>query len=109
MLKLYQEILRNGEIPDDGSPDQIELRLTGLVVQDRQKLKVYNKIYRNVFNETWVTTELNKIPPYIEKYEVWLNSGEDATKILFDQDLAEALTWSENQDINESEKRFLEL
>ncbi|NCS02982.1 MAG: hypothetical protein GPJ06_12895 [Microcystis aeruginosa G13-11] len=109
MLKLYQEILRNGEIPDDGSPDQIELRLTGLVVQDRQKLKVYNKIYRNVFNETWVTTELNKIPPYIDKYEVWLNSGEDATKLLYDQDLAEALTWSKNQDINESEKRFLEL
>jgi hypothetical protein len=109
MLKLYQEILRNGEIPDDGSPDQIELRLTGLVVQDRQKLKVYNKIYRNVFNETWVTTELNKIPPYIDKYEVWLNSEEDATKLLSDQDLAEALTWSKNQDINESEKRFLEL
>jgi hypothetical protein len=109
MLKLYQEILRNSEIPDDGSPDQIELRLTGLVVQDRQKLKVYNKIYRNVFNETWVTTELNKIPPYIDKYEVWLNSGEDATKLLSDQDLEEALTWSENQDINESEKRFLEL
>lgn len=109
MLKLYQEILRNSEIPDDGSPDQIELRLTGLVVQDRQKLKVYNKIYRNVFNETWVTTELNKIPPYIDKYEIWLNSGEDDTKLLYDQDLEEALTWSENQDINESEKRFLEL
>ena len=109
MLKLYQEILRNGEIPDDGSPDQIELRLTGLVVQDRQKLKVYNKIYRNVFNETWVTTELDKIHPYIEKYEIWLNSGEDDTKLLSDQDLAEALTWSKNQDINESEKRFLEL
>ncbi|MFM7790144.1 MAG: hypothetical protein ACKO90_19100, partial [Microcystis panniformis] len=59
--------------------------------------------------ENWVTTELNKIPPYIEKYEVWLNSGEDASKLLSDQDLAEALTWSENQDINESEKRFLEL
>jgi hypothetical protein len=69
MLKLYQEILRNGEIPDDGSPDQIELRLTGLVVQDRQKLKVYNKIYRNVFNETWVTTELNKIPAYYERVD----------------------------------------
>ncbi|MDB9411571.1 AAA-like domain-containing protein [Microcystis aeruginosa] len=109
MLKLYQEILKNGEITDDGSPDQIELRLTGLVVEDRQKLKVYNKIYRNVFNETWVTTELNKIPPYIEKYEVWLNSGEDASKLLYDQDLEEALTWSKNQDLNESEKRFLEL
>jgi hypothetical protein len=109
MLKLYLEILRNGEITDDGSLDQIELRLTGLVVEDRQKLKVYNKIYRNVFNETWVTTELNKIPPYIEKYEVWLNSGEDDTKLLYDQDLAEALTWSKNQDLNESEKRFLEL
>ncbi len=66
MLKLYLEILKNGEITDDGSRDQIELRLTGLVVQDRQKLKVYNKIYRNVFNETWVTTELNKIPAYYE-------------------------------------------
>ncbi len=66
MLKLYLEILKNGEITDDGSLDQIELRLTGLVVQDRQKLKVYNKIYRNVFNETWVTTELNKIPAYYE-------------------------------------------
>jgi hypothetical protein len=109
MLKLYQEILINGEMTDDGSPDQIELRLTGLVVQDRQKLKVYNKIYRNVFNENWVTTELNKIPPYIEKYEVWLNSGEDATKLLSDQDLEEALIWSQNQDLNESEKRFLEL
>ena len=69
MLKLYLEILRNGEITDDGSPDQIELRLTGLVVQDRQKLKVYNKIYRNVFNENWVTTELNKIPAYYEKVD----------------------------------------
>lgn len=69
MLKLYLEILKNGEITDDGSPDQIELRLTGLVVQDRQKLKVYNKIYRNVFNENWVTTELNKIPPYYEKVD----------------------------------------
>jgi hypothetical protein len=69
MLKLYLEILRNGEITDDGSPDQIELRLTGLVVQDRQKLKVYNKIYRNVFNETWVTTELNKIPAYYERVD----------------------------------------
>jgi hypothetical protein len=69
MLKLYQEILRNSEITDDGSPDQIELRLTGLVVQDRQKLKVYNKIYRNVFNETWVTTELNKIPAYYERVD----------------------------------------
>ena len=66
MLKLYLEILKNGEITDDGSLDQIELRLTGLVVQDRQKLKVYNKIYRNVFNENWVTTELNKIPAYYE-------------------------------------------
>ncbi|GCL55154.1 serine/threonine protein kinase like [Microcystis aeruginosa NIES-3806] len=69
MLKLYLEILKNGEITDDGSLDQIELRLTGLVVQDRQKLKVDNKIYRNVFNENWVTTELNKIPAYYERVD----------------------------------------
>ncbi len=33
MLKLYQEILAKGEIADDSSPDGIQLRLTGLVVQ----------------------------------------------------------------------------
>ena len=109
MLLLYQEILDKGDIIARSSPDQIQLRLTGLVVQENQKLKVYNKIYREIFNETWVERELSKIPPYIEKYEIWFNSGEDSTKLLSGQTLQEALTWSENKPLNDAESRFLKL
>lgn len=109
MLKLYQKILQEGEVVYDANLDQIQLRLTGLVVEHNQNLKVYNKIYRNVFNETWVERELNKIAPYIEQYEAWSNSAEDSSKLLSDQNLQEALNWAQEKSLSESENRFLKL
>ena len=109
ILLLYQEILKKGEIIARSSPDQIQLRLTGLVVEQNQKLKIYNKIYRSVFDEDWVKGELSKIRPYIEKYEIWLNAGEDRTKLLSGQTLQEALTWSKDKFLNDAENRFLTL
>lgn len=41
LLELYQQILGQGEIPADGTAEQIELRLSGLVVEQQGKLKVY--------------------------------------------------------------------
>jgi hypothetical protein len=38
-------------------PEQMELRLTGLVVKQQGKLKVYNRIYASVFNESWVDSQ----------------------------------------------------
>ena len=35
----------------------MELRLTGLVVKQQGKLKVYNRIYASVFNQTWVDSQ----------------------------------------------------
>ncbi|MBR8826793.1 MAG: AAA-like domain-containing protein [Gomphosphaeria aponina SAG 52.96 = DSM 107014] len=109
MLKLYQEILARGEIPSNSDSEQIQLRLTGLVIENNGYLKPYNRIYRNVFNENWVKQELDKIFPFIEQYETWLAEGEDSSKLLSGQELQEALEWCKNKSINESLTRFLEL
>ncbi|MBO3460241.1 AAA-like domain-containing protein [Aetokthonos hydrillicola Thurmond2011] len=60
-LKLYLRILQQGEIIADDSSDETLLRLSGLVVKQGDKLKVYNRIYKEVFNEDWVQKELRKI------------------------------------------------
>jgi hypothetical protein len=58
LLGLYQQILQQGAIPSDGSPAQMELRLSGLVVEREGKLQVYNRIYELVFDRDWVERKL---------------------------------------------------
>ncbi|MBR8836736.1 MAG: tetratricopeptide repeat protein [Stigonema ocellatum SAG 48.90 = DSM 106950] len=64
LLRLYQQILSLGEVPTDGSPVQAELLNLGLVVQQEDQLKVFNRIYQSVFNLNWVTQELEKSQEY---------------------------------------------
>ena len=109
LLKLYLNILSQGDIKYNGSLEQIKLRLTGLVVQIEGKLQVYNKIYRNIFDEQWTENELNKIPTYIEEYETWLQSGKQPKNLLFGEKLQEAIEWSKKETLNEQEREFLQL
>ncbi|MGF2037338.1 MAG: AAA-like domain-containing protein [Nostoc sp. CmiVER01] len=60
LLRLYQQILQQGEITADDSPEQMELQLSGLVVKQQGKLRVFNRIYELVFNQAWVERELGK-------------------------------------------------
>ena len=57
LLELYYRILQEGAINDQNLPEYTELRLTGLVVKQNTKLKVYNRIYAEVFNLEWLTDE----------------------------------------------------
>jgi hypothetical protein len=41
LLGLYQQILQHGEIAADGSSEQMEMRLSGLVVERERKLRIY--------------------------------------------------------------------
>lgn len=50
LLGLYQQILQRGEIVANDTPEQMQLRLSGLVVKQNGKLKVYNRIYQSIFN-----------------------------------------------------------
>jgi len=60
LLGLYQQILLRSEITADDTPEQMELRLSGLVVKQQGSLKVYNRIYASVFNRNWVDKALKK-------------------------------------------------
>ncbi|MBG1269837.1 CHASE2 domain-containing protein [Nostoc sp. WHI] len=59
LLELYQQILQTGQITAHSTPEQIELRLSGLVVKQQGLLKVYNRIYATVFNQNWVNKALS--------------------------------------------------
>ena len=61
LLKLYRKIWQRGEVEARDSPEEIELRLSGLVVKHDGTLKVYNPIYKSVFNLHWVTAQLNRL------------------------------------------------
>lgn len=58
ILRLYEKILEQGSVPVDDSPEQLKLRMAGLVVRRAGQLQVYNRLYRTVFNLDWVQQAL---------------------------------------------------
>jgi WD-40 repeat-containing protein len=59
-LGLYKQILEQVEIVPDGSPEQMELRLSGLIVKHGDKLTLSNPIYQAVFNKFFNRKRLRK-------------------------------------------------
>lgn len=53
LLDVYQQVLQQGGVEATDSPEQMALRLSGLVVK-AGKLRVSNRIYSAVFNPDWV-------------------------------------------------------
>jgi WD40 repeat protein len=108
LLGLYQQILQCGEVAGDNSPEQLELRLSGLVVKQQGNLKAYNPIYEYVFSLNWVDKELAKLRPYSEAFTPWLASGgKDSSRLLRGQALQDALTWAANKSLSEQDYHFL--
>ncbi|NMG06256.1 AAA-like domain-containing protein [Brasilonema sp. UFV-L1] len=108
LLGIYQEILQHGECLADGSSEQTELRLSGLVVQQQGKLKVYNQIYLNVFNQNWVDKQLEKLRPYSQNFRAWVISDfHDESRLLRGQALQDALSWANHQSLSTLDYRFL--
>ncbi|NER04278.1 MAG: hypothetical protein F6K17_17505, partial [Okeania sp. SIO3C4] len=58
LLRLYRKILLRGEVKTDESRIQMVLRLSGIVVKKQDKLVVFNKIYRTIFNLNWIEEQL---------------------------------------------------
>ncbi|NES92053.1 MULTISPECIES: tetratricopeptide repeat protein [Okeania] len=58
LLKLYRKILLRGGIKTDESRIQMVLRLSGIVIKKQDKLVVFNKIYRTIFNLNWIEEQL---------------------------------------------------
>jgi PAS domain S-box-containing protein len=54
LLELYQQVLRQPEVFATASPEEMELLLSGLVVKQQRCLRVNNRIYKSIFDNSWV-------------------------------------------------------
>jgi len=71
LLKLYQQIRQRGKIKAKNCQEYLELRLSGLVTQDRGNLVVKNPIYQSVFNSNWVRQQLKQLEPSLSVLPIW--------------------------------------
>ena len=71
LLKLYQKILQRKKIKAQNCLEHLELRLSGLVTQERGNLVVKNPIYQAVFNANWVRQQLNQLEPNTSVLPIW--------------------------------------
>ncbi len=108
LLGLYREIVQQGSIAYDGSPSQVDLRLSGLVVERQNRLGVYNPIYQRVFDANWVAQAFTKLRPYAAAIAAWEASGRDDDGYLLQGNaLDEALVWAENRTLGRTDYQFL--
>jgi hypothetical protein len=108
LLGLYQQIVQQGEIAADDSPEQMEMRLTGLVVKREGKLRIYNRIYETVFNQDWLNKALDELRPYAESLNAWRASDyQDESRLLRGEALQEALVWAAGKSLSDQDYQFL--
>lgn len=108
LLDLYQQIRSHEEVVNNDSAEQSELLLSGLVGKQQDKLRVYNRIYQEVFNQNWVEAELKKLRPYSETFRAWVASGcVDESRLLRGNALKGADKWAKDKNLSYQDKQFL--
>ncbi|MHC5862627.1 AAA-like domain-containing protein, partial [Nostoc sp.] len=108
LLGLYQQILIQGEMAANRSPEQMELRLSGLVVKQQGKLKVYNRINKAVFDQNWVNQVLAQQRPFSEQLKAWVDSNyQDKSRLLRGKALQDALAWANGKSLTNEGDQFL--
>ena len=109
LLGLYQQILQEGEIIADDSPEQTQLRLTGLIVKQQGKLRIYNCIYAEIFNQIWLDKVLANIRPYAQMLNIWVSSNfQDDSRLLRGQSLQDARNWAADKGLSDLDRKFLD-
>ncbi|MBI4785290.1 MAG: CHASE2 domain-containing protein [Oscillatoriophycideae cyanobacterium NC_groundwater_1537_Pr4_S-0.65um_50_18] len=108
LLGLYQQILDDEAVEFDGSREQVELLLSGLVTNQQGQLVVKNPIYQAIFNRNWVRHHLAQLRPYAEFLDSWISSGKsDESYLLRGQTLQDALTWTLGKSLSHEDYQFL--
>lgn len=107
-LELYLKILRGIEVVVDDSSEQLDLLLSGLVMRDQGCLRVFNRIYQEVFNQAWVEKQLTLLCPYASALAAWLGSDrQNDSHLLQGDQLQEAQTWATRHPVSELDYQFL--
>ncbi|MFM9110640.1 MAG: hypothetical protein ACKOPN_08660, partial [Prochlorococcaceae cyanobacterium] len=112
LLGLVQAIQEKGGILANSSPEQMQLRLTGLVVPRQGQLQIYNPIYAAVFTPDWVNTQLEALRPaiYGEAINAWMkaNPADRPSHLIAGAPLASALAWAKGKNLSPADEEFLE-
>jgi WD40 repeat protein len=111
LLSLYKQILLEGSIVTDESPEQMQLRLTGLVIKNDSQLTVYNPIYREVFDLNWVNEALEDLRPplYAEALKAWqAHNKERPSFLLWGKALADVEKWAKDKRLSAEDNEFLQ-
>ncbi len=118
LLRLYEQILDNDEIPADDSYEQQELLLSGLVIKQGNNLRVYNRIYPLVFNYKWIRNQLkwveqerklveSKERPYLQEIKEWLDNRRHQSKLLRGKKLKDAIAWRQGRILTSEDDDFI--
>ncbi len=112
LLELYQQVWQQGEVVANNSFEEGKLQLSGLVVKQRvgafPVLKVYNRIYHQVFNQNWIEQELAALRPYSEGFRAWVASGcQDESLLLRGKALKDAQAWAKRKNLSYLDQQFL--
>ena len=108
LLNLYRQVLQPERLIADGSTDQLDLLLTGLVRRQDDRLQVYNPIYAAIFNQQWLDRQLATFRPYDEALKAWADSDyKDNSRLLRGQALYDAQAWINGKKLEADDYRFL--
>jgi len=108
LLGIYQQIISGKEVLADESKINIDLLLSGLVINETGKLKVKNLIYQRIFNLEWVATKIDNLRPYYQKLNAWIASQQqDKSQLLTGITLQQAIAWSENKQLSDIDYHFI--
>ncbi|PSN11439.1 hypothetical protein C7293_24315 [filamentous cyanobacterium CCT1] len=108
LLSLHQQLLMQGSLAADGSPEQAELKLSGLAIERDGDLRVANPIYAEIFNHDWVNRCLAQQRPYAVMLQAWVASNfQDDSRLLMGQALQDALHWAAHKSLSDLDYRYL--
>ncbi|MBD2452187.1 AAA-like domain-containing protein, partial [Nostoc sp. FACHB-152] len=111
LLELYQQVRlaeEQSQVIADETLEQSELQLSGLVVRQQGKLRIYNQIYREIFDFNWIENQLNNLRPYSENFRFWVASGgADESRLLRGKALQEAEEWARDKNLSYQDKQYL--
>ncbi|VXD13179.1 WD40 domain-containing protein [Planktothrix paucivesiculata] len=108
LLGIYQQILQNIPVITNDSPEQTELLLSGLLIKKQGYLQIKNRIYQEVFNQSWVEKQLEELRPYSQVLEAWISTGKaDESRLLRGQALKDAQTWAMGKSLSDLDYQFL--
>jgi tetratricopeptide (TPR) repeat protein len=64
LLKLYRQIWQQEEVLASGSNAETELIKSGLIIRQKNKIKIAKPDYKNILNLSWIEQELVSLQPY---------------------------------------------